>query len=77
MASRQYNWQVKMMMQGQGRCLICGKDRNGYKQYCDSCAERRRERERKYGERYRREVLGFKPCRPGGKGRPPREFAKS
>lgn len=51
-----------------GKCLDCGGDRGGNPIRCDEClkGQARANRERS------RRVEGWKPWRPGGKGRPPK-----
>ena len=61
-ASRQAAWAAKQ--RAKGLCPSCGKPR-GELAYCDDCARRRREMDRK-----RR---GFEPWKPGGPGRRPKE----
>jgi len=59
--SRQYNWQLKQMKNG--NCIICGEKVSHYARWCDGCALKQRIKRRK-AEVCRKWVKG-------GPGRPP------
>ena len=54
-------WQLKQV--AAGKCRVCGKPRNLYKNYCDAHMEKERLRQRR--------VRGTQPWKPGGSGREP------
>lgn len=62
MPSRQRLWQKKMV--SEGKCSLCAKPRNSYKQLCDACQIKQRKR--------RRLTMKYSPQVPGNRGRSPR-----
>ena len=48
----------------QGKCSICGAERDHYAMHCDACYAKVAKR--------RRRSLGQKAWKPGGRGRPPK-----
>lgn len=62
MVSRQREWQKRKA--SEGKCVVCGKQRNLYACYCDECQSRAIENQRKR--------MGHKPWKRGGVGRPPK-----
>jgi predicted amidophosphoribosyltransferase len=60
--SRQRLWQL--MNSAEGLCEVCSAPITHYSTMCDACAAKKR-----LQVQARR---GFKPWRPGGKGRPPK-----
>jgi len=59
--TRQRRWQLARI--AEGRCMLCSKARRHYAAMCDECALAQRRRNR--------ELLGCKPWKLGGMGRPP------
>ena len=68
MASRQREWQKKMIREG--RCQICGKPRKNYAALCDYHAKKNRERARSKGKHNPWSKGKHNPWSKGGKGRP-------